>query len=114
MTDLLAKKCIPCSGDEPPLNDEQVQEYLKQVPDWELKEVDGVPRIQRTFKFDDFITALNFTQALGELAEQQGHHPVLVTTWGKVTVKWWTHKIKGLHQNDFIMAAKSDHLYESS
>jgi len=114
MTDLLEKKCIPCRGDEPPLEDYELQEYLDQVPEWELKEVDGVPRLQRTFEFDDFVGALAFTQALGELAEQQGHHPVLVTTWGKVTVKWWTHKIKGLHENDFIMAAKSDHLYQST
>jgi 4a-hydroxytetrahydrobiopterin dehydratase len=81
------------------------------VPDWELVEREGVKRLERTFKFKDFAQALAFTNRVGELAEQQDHHPVIVTEWGKVKVTWWTHKIRGLHQNDFIMAAKTQEAY---
>jgi 4a-hydroxytetrahydrobiopterin dehydratase len=70
----------------------------------------GIKRLERTFKFKDFAQALAFTNKVGELAESEGHHPAILTEWGKVTVAWWTHKIKGLHQNDFAMAAKTDRL----
>lgn len=72
---------------------------------------EGVHQLERTFRFSDFREALRFTLEVGELAENEGHHPVLVTRWGRVTVTWWTHKIRGLHRNDFIMAAKTDALY---
>ncbi len=108
---LTDKICVPCRGDEPPLDRAQIEEYRKQVPDWEVVEEKSIPRLRRSFKFKDFAQALTFTQKVGELAEEQGHHPVIVTEWGKVTVTWWTHKIKGLHENDFIMAAKTDQLY---
>lgn len=111
MEQLTDKTCIPCRGDEPALTPAQIEEYRPQVPDWELVEENGIPRLHRSLKFKNFAEALTFTQQVGELAEEQGHHPVLVTEWGKVTVTWWTHKIKGLHQNDFIMAAKTDKLY---
>jgi 4a-hydroxytetrahydrobiopterin dehydratase len=111
IADLTQKTCVPCRGDEPPFTKEQIEEYRSQVPDWEVVENNAVPRLQRRFKFKDFAGALTFTQQVGELAEQEGHHPVIRTEWGKVTVTWWTHKIKGLHQNDFIMAAKTDKLY---
>jgi len=111
MAELLEKKCVPCRGGEPPLDGRQVEEYRKQVPEWELVEKNDIPRLQRSYKFDDFAQALAFTQKVGEEAEDQGHHPVLKTEWGKVTVIWWTHKIKGLHENDFIMAARSDKIY---
>ena len=80
---------------------------------WELAEVDGVKRLRRVFPFDDFAQALEFTRTVGEAAEAEGHHPALLTEWGRATVSWWTHKIKGLHRNDFIMAAKTDELYQS-
>lgn len=112
MNQLVDKKCVPCRGDVPPLGAEQIDVYMNQVPGWALIEKEGVPRLQRQFKFDDFAQALAFTLRVGELAEEQDHHPVLITTWGKVTVTWWTHKIKGLHDNDFIMAAKTNHLYQ--
>ena len=111
IADLTQKTCVPCRGDEPAFTTKEVEEYPSQVPDWEVMEVNVVPRLQRSFKFKDFSAALTFTQQVGELAEQEGHHPVIRTEWGKVTVTWWTHKIKGLHQNDFIMAAKTDKLY---
>jgi 4a-hydroxytetrahydrobiopterin dehydratase len=82
-----------------------------QVPDWEVVEVEGILRLQRVFKHKNFAQALSFTNKVGELAEAEDHHPALLTEWGKVTVTWWTHKIKGLHRNDFIMAAKTDELY---
>ena len=81
-----------------------------QVPEWELVEEDGVKRLQRTFKFRDFVAALDFTNRVGEIAEEEGHHPVITLTWGGATVTWYTHKISGLHENDFIMAAKTDKL----
>lgn len=111
MEQLTEKTCVPCRGDEPPFNNDQIEDMHSQVPDWDVLEIKDVPRLQREFKFKNFAEALTFTQKVGELAEEQGHHPVIVTAWGKVTVTWWTHKIKGLHQNDFIMAAKTDKLY---
>jgi 4a-hydroxytetrahydrobiopterin dehydratase len=73
-------------------------------------ERDGIQRLEQAFNFPDFADALVFTNAVGALAEQESHHPALLTEWGSVTVTWWTHKIRGLHQNDFIMAAKTDQL----
>jgi 4a-hydroxytetrahydrobiopterin dehydratase len=81
------------------------------VPDWQIVERDQIKRLERAFKFKNFVEALQFTNRVGELAEEEGHHPALMTEWGRVTVTWWTHKIKGLHRNDFIMAAKTDGLY---
>jgi 4a-hydroxytetrahydrobiopterin dehydratase len=108
---LTQKTCVPCRGDEPPFTSKQIGAYRSQVPDWELAYDKDVPRLRRSFKFKDFADALTFTIKVGELAEEQAHHPVIRTEWGKVMVTWWTHKIKGLHQNDFIMAAKTDELF---
>ncbi len=107
-------KCIPCRGDEPRLTESEIQEYAPQVQEWKIIERDQVKRLERSFKFPDFKRALEFTTRVGELAEAEDHHPVITTEWGKVTVTWWTHVIKGLHRNDFIMAAKTDQIYESS
>jgi 4a-hydroxytetrahydrobiopterin dehydratase len=68
----------------------------------------GIPRLERVFEFPDFARALTFTNRVGALAEAEGHHPALLTEWGKVTVTWWTHAIRGLHRNDFVMAARTD------
>lgn len=111
MEELIKLKCIPCRGGDPPVTEEQAQQFLMQVPDWVINTVEGVPRLVRTFKFGNFRQALDFTVRVGELAEQEDHHPLLQTEWGRVGVNWWTHKIKGLHRNDFIMAAKTDALY---
>ncbi len=81
------------------------------VPQWEVVERDGIPLLQRIFKFKNFVEALAFTNKIGVIAEEQGHHPLIVTEWGRVTVQWWTHVIKGLHRNDFIMAAKTDEIF---
>jgi 4a-hydroxytetrahydrobiopterin dehydratase len=103
-------KCSACRGDEPPLTSIEIEEMMSQVSDWELVEMDGVKRLQRTFKFKNFVAALEFTNLVGAIAEEEGHHPVITLTWGRATVTWYTHKINGLHENDFIMAAKTDTL----
>jgi len=103
--------CIPCRGDEPTATQEEIEAYSKQVPDWEIVEVEGVKRLRRTFKLKNFEQALAFTNRIGAIAEEQDHHPVIELTWGRVTVSWWTHAINGLHQNDFIMAAKTDEVF---
>jgi 4a-hydroxytetrahydrobiopterin dehydratase len=104
--------CVACRRDAPTVTDEESAELHRQVPDWELVELDGIKRLRRVFSFDDFAQALDFTNSVGRLAEEEGHHPALLTEWGRTTVTWWTHKIKGLHRNDFIMAAKTDAAYQ--
>ena len=111
MERLTGLKCTACRKGEPTVTDEEIARLRPQVPDWQIVERDGIRRLERTFRFKDFAEALAFTNKVGALAEEEGHHPRLCTDWGKVTVTWWTHKIKGLHRNDFIMAAKTDQLY---
>jgi 4a-hydroxytetrahydrobiopterin dehydratase len=108
---LIQQKCVPCRGGEPALGLEQIKEYLPEVPEWELAKRDGVDTLERTFRFRDFAGALAFTARVGAEAEAEGHHPSILTEWGRVKVTWWTHKIRGLHRNDFIMAARTDRLY---
>jgi 4a-hydroxytetrahydrobiopterin dehydratase len=110
MTQLFQMKCVACRGTEPLLTDSQIDEFMPQVPDWQVKEVGGEKRLERVFKFKNFVEALAFTDKVGAIAEEEDHHPLLITEWGRVTVNWWTHKIHGLHQNDFIMAARTDAL----
>jgi 4a-hydroxytetrahydrobiopterin dehydratase len=113
MEQLAQMKCVPCHSGEPVVSDEEMAHYQQQVPQWALVERDGIKRLERVFKFKNFAEALAFTNKVGELAEQEGHHPALLTEWGKVTVTWWTHSLKGLHKNDFVMAARTDQLYSS-
>ena len=110
MTELSKLKCVACRGGEPVLTDAQIADLHLQVPDWQVKDVDGVKRLERVFKFKNFIEAVAFTNKIAMIAEKEDHHPLIVTEWGRVTIQWWTHKISGLHQNDFIMAAKTDEL----
>jgi 4a-hydroxytetrahydrobiopterin dehydratase len=111
MSELADMKCTACRGDEPTLTDAEIEELRPQVPDWQVVEREGVKRLERAFKFDDFARALAFTNRVGEQAEEQGHHPALLTEWGRVIVTWWTHKIGGLHHNDFVMAARTDETF---
>ena len=111
MSTLAEQKCVACRRDAPTVSDEEVAELRPEVPEWELVELDGIKRLRRVFAFDDFAEALAFTDAVGAAAEAEGHHPALLTEWGRTTVTWWTHKIRGLHRNDFVMAAKTDQLY---
>jgi 4a-hydroxytetrahydrobiopterin dehydratase len=111
MTTLIQEKCVACNNDSPRVTDEEIAELKPDIPEWEMNEVNGAPRLERTFKLPNFVEALAFTDKVGALAEEEGHHPAILTEWGRVRVSWWTHKIKGLHRNDFIMAAKTDRLY---
>lgn len=110
MTELSQQKCEACSGDAERLSSEEIEQLKPKVPQWQIVEVEGVPHLTREFKLNDFQSALQFTNQVGEVAEAQGHHPAILTEWGKVKVSWWTHAISGLHQNDFIMAAKTDEI----
>jgi 4a-hydroxytetrahydrobiopterin dehydratase len=111
VVELSRMTCVACRRDAPTVTDEQIAEFQPQIPDWDLVEVEGVKRLTRVFRFPDFAQALEFTNKVGAVAEDEGHHPALLTEWGRATVTWWTHKIKGLHRNDFIMAAKTSKLY---
>src|SRR5512138_3425657 len=111
MNQLTGLKCVACRADSPRVTEAEIAEFRPQVPDWQMIEREGEPRLERVFKFSDFAEALAFTVKIGELAEEEDHHPALLTEWGRVTVTWWTHKIKGLHRNDFIMAARTDQAY---
>lgn len=111
MINLAAGKCVACRGDEPKLTDAEIEDLLRHIHGWDVKEVDGMKRLSKTFKFKNFAEALAFTNKVGAAAEAEDHHPLITTEWGKVTLQWWTHKIGGLHKNDFIMAAKTDELF---
>lgn len=108
---LSQQKCVACRRDSPRVSSEQRATLLPVVPDWRIVQEDGVDKLVREFRFTDFKSALAFTGSVGAAAEEEGHHPRLTTEWGKVVVTWWTHKIRGLHHNDFIMAAKTDKLF---
>ena len=107
MTELAQKTCVPCKGGVPPLVGTDLQHLADQVPDWKVVEEH---HIERTFDFSNFREALEFTNRVGELAEEQGHHPDIYLAWGKAGIKIWTHKIDGLTESDFVMAAKIDAL----
>ncbi|MGA3293488.1 MAG: 4a-hydroxytetrahydrobiopterin dehydratase [Candidatus Acidiferrales bacterium] len=107
MTELASKNCVPCRGGVPPLAGQELDALAKQVSQWNV--VNG-HHITRNFKFPDFRQALTFVNKVGEVAEQQGHHPDILLSWGKAEVTTWTHSINGLTESDFILAAKIDKL----
>lgn len=113
MPQLSAEQCTACRPDAPPVTEAELAELKPQIPDWEIVTRDGIPRLERVFQFKDFVTALQFTNRVGELAESAGHHPALLTEWGRVTVSWWTHKIRNIHRNDLIMASRTDEVYRA-
>jgi 4a-hydroxytetrahydrobiopterin dehydratase len=111
MTETLAeKKCTPCRGGIPPLTHEEAERFQSQTPNWELR--DDAHRIERTFRFRNFQEALGFVRNVGDLAETEGHHPDISFGWGYATISLRTKKIKGLHENDFIMASKLDRMFD--
>ena len=110
MISLAAGKCVACRGGEPMLADAEIQDLLPHVHQWTVLEVDGMKRLEKRFKFKNYAEAVEFTDKIAAIAEEEGHHPLIVLEWGRVTVQWWTHVVKGLHKNDFIMAAKTDEL----
>jgi 4a-hydroxytetrahydrobiopterin dehydratase len=107
MSELARKECVPCKGGIPPLTGEEIAELTPEVPEWTVVDEH---HILRTYRFPDFAEALAFTNRVGELAEEQGHHPDILLAWGKVDVTIWTHKINGLTVSDFVLAAKIDEL----
>jgi 4a-hydroxytetrahydrobiopterin dehydratase len=107
MSDLASKTCVPCKGGIPPLAVKELADLANQVPDWKV--VDG-HHLVRAFKFPDFVQALGFVNKVGAVAEEQGHHPDILLAWGNAEVTTWTHKINGLTESDFILAAKIDRL----
>ena len=110
MASLASKTCVPCRGGVPPLKGQELAALQKQVPEWQVV---NEHHIVRQFKFPDFKQALAFVNRVGELAETQGHHPDILLAWGKAEITLWTHKIDGLTESDFIMAAKIDRLFGS-
>ncbi|MBE23695.1 MAG: 4a-hydroxytetrahydrobiopterin dehydratase [Gemmatimonadetes bacterium] len=113
MDQLNAMQCEACRVGAPKVTEQEAMGLLEQIPNWSLIRKEGIDQLERTFEFTDFVTALQFTNSIGEAAELNGHHPAILTEWGSVTVTWWTHKIRGLHQNDFVMAAKTDSIFAS-
>jgi len=112
MTSELAKKeCVPCKGGTPPLTPDQVQTLLGELDEWIVKQE---YHLTKSLKFPDFVEALDFVNRIGEIAEQQQHHPDIYLAWGKVTVELWTHKIQGLTESDFILAARIDAALQKS
>lgn len=111
MEELAEQKCEACRVGAPTVTSEDIARLHPQVPQWEIVTEDGIRKLDRSFNFKSFREAIAFTDAVGEAAEVEGHHPRLITEWGRVAVTWWTHKIRDLHINDFIMAAKTDEIY---
>ncbi len=112
MSDLISEKCEACQIGAPRVEGEERNLLGRKIPDWGLREVDGIERLSRSFKFENYERAVRFTNQVADLAESEDHHPALLLEWGRVTVEWWTHKIEGLHRNDYICAAKTDELYQ--
>jgi 4a-hydroxytetrahydrobiopterin dehydratase len=106
---LADKKCVPCLGGTPPLTAAEIAPLLAQIEGWT---VEANKKLQKSFRFKNFVQAVEFVNALTQVAEQEGHHPDLYVRWGEVRVYLWTHKIDGLTESDFVMAAKIDRVYE--
>ena len=111
--DLVNSSCEACRADAPVLEDNEIQELLSQIPSWRIFEEDGIKKIICSFVFLNYGDSRNFLNKVADLAEEEDHHPELTLEWGKVTVLWWSHKIKGLHKNDFICASKTDSLFKN-
>ena len=112
MTELLKQKCVACNVDAPKVSEEELVELLQHIPDWKTFTEDSELRLKRVFKFEDYASAIKFSNKVAALAEEEDHHPAILREWGQVEVTWWTHKIGGLHKNDFISAAKTDLIFQ--
>ena len=105
--------CEPCSLNAVKLTEDEISELHSELNEWDvLYDLNDVPRLSKKYKFKNFKKAIEFTNKVGDHAEAIGHHPLIITEWGKVTVQWWSHELKGLHRSDFVMAAKTDKIYE--
>ncbi len=111
---LAEQQCEACRADAPQVSDEELATLIREIPEWTPEVRDGVMQLERVYRFRNFKQALAFTNNVGEIAEEVGHHPAILTEWGKVTVTWWSHEMGGLHRNDFIMAARTDSVFSAS
>ncbi len=109
---LSQSSCEACKVDAPILSEQEIQELAPQIPSWMIHEEEGIKKLICSFAFSSYEDSVNFTNKVAKLAEEEDHHPEIVLEWGNVTVSWWSHKIKGLHKNDFICASKTDNLFK--
>ena len=114
MDELSRMHCRRVSANTPPLDEGEISRLMAQMPGWKTYVGDGEPRLEKPFRFPDFRRAIAFTDQVARAADEEDHHPAILTEWGRVTVTWWTHRIKGLHLNDFIMGAKTEELFEKA
>lgn len=112
MPNLSELTCEACQLGADKVSEQEMKTLSQDIPLWDINDVNGIKQLERVFKFKNFKSAMAFSNSVGDLAELEFHHPGILTEWGKVTVTWWSHSIKGLHKNDFIMAAKTDSLYQ--
>jgi 4a-hydroxytetrahydrobiopterin dehydratase len=112
MTTLASEHCVACQKGDPRVTPDEAELLLPQIPEWTLVEAESGDRLERTYRFGNFMEALAFTKRVGRLAERAQHHPAICTEWGRASVTWTTHNIHGLHRNDFIMAARTDRLFK--
>ena len=111
MTELSEQGCEACRADAPLISEDELRRLLPAISNWQVVVVDDVKQLSREFSFKNFAQAMTFSNRVGDLAEAENHHPAILTEWGKVTITWWSHKIRGLHKNDLIMAARTDRVY---
>ena len=107
---LKESKCEACTIDAPLVTEKEKVDFLFELSGWEINNIDGIDQLNKAFKFNSYVQALDFAKGVALLAEKEDHHPKIVLEWGRVEVYWWSHKIKGLHKNDFICAAKTEDL----
>jgi 4a-hydroxytetrahydrobiopterin dehydratase len=110
---LTLKTCEACTIDAPLVTDQEIIDLKPQIPAWEIIEIENIKRLKCGFAFKSYLEGLSFVSKVATMAEMEDHHPEIILEWGKVSVSWWSHKIKGLHKNDFIAAAKTDEIYSS-
>jgi 4a-hydroxytetrahydrobiopterin dehydratase len=111
MDELAGMHCSKIEANTQPLNKNEIAQLAASLPGWQVLEKEGEPRLEKLFKFENFRKAMEFTNRVAQISNEEDHHPAILTEWGKVTLTWWTHRSKGLYQNDFIMAAKTSKIY---
>ena len=114
MTELSKSSCEACRADAPKLTEGEIKDLLPQLSSWNINDDEGFKRLVCSYAFLSYEDSVAFANNVAQLAEQEDHHPEIVLEWGKVTVSWWSHKIKGLHKNDFICASKTDNLFKDN
>ena len=105
--------CEACDSNSSPLSPVEIESLMVSFTEWQLVEVDGIQQIQATFKTQNFENSVAFTNLLAQVSDHENHHPRIILEYSSVTVEWWSHSIKGLHKNDFIMAAKTEDIYQT-